>query len=286
MRSTPIGGASGPHLDMSTRRLTANETMRRRLAARAPFAFRFYVAIFQRMLRREFHAVRVANLPEKAVFQRPQLVIFTNHPSWWDGVAFLFIAHRLLGDRTVYTPVDAAMVERYGFLKRIGAFGVEQGRAQGARHFMEACRLLFAEPRNALLVTAQGRFADCRERPLELESGIAHIADLAPDATYLPLAIEYTHWLEKQPELLLRFGEPISGIALRGHSTAERLDRLETSLTQTMDVLSSKAIARDASAFQTLVAGRGGINLVYDLWRRTTALLGGRAYRPSHGAPP
>jgi 1-acyl-sn-glycerol-3-phosphate acyltransferase len=271
---------------MSTRRLTAKETMRRRLEARSSFAYRFYVAIFERMLRKEFHAVRVSNLPEEAVFQRPQLVIFTNHPSWWDGVTFLFVAHRLLNGRKAYTPVDADMIERYRFIGRIGGFAVEQGRPEGARHFIEACRMLFADARNALLMTAQGRFADCRERPLRLESGIAHIADLAPDATYLPLAIEYVHWLEKQPELLLRFGDPVPGRALRDMSIAERLVRLETALTQSMDLLASRSIARDGSAFQTLVAGRGGINLVYDLWRRSVALLSGRSYQPSHGAPP
>ena len=286
MRSTRTGGASGPRLDMSKQRLNAAETMRRRLAARSPAAFRFYVAIFERMLRKEFHAVRVANLPEKSVFQRPQLVIYTNHPSWWEGVIFLVIARRLMRNRKVYTPTDAAMVERYGFVGRIGAFAIEQGRRQGALHFLEACRLLFAEPSNALLVTAQGRFADCRERPLNLEAGIAHIADIAPGATYLPLAIEYTHWLEKQPELLLRFGDPIPGLALSGQSTGQRLERLEAALTQTMDALASQSIARDGSSFQTLVAGRGGINPVYDLWRRGAALVSGRAYQPSHGAPP
>jgi 1-acyl-sn-glycerol-3-phosphate acyltransferase len=286
MRSTPTNSASGPPLEMSKQRLTAKETMRRRLAARSPLAVRFYAATFERMLRKEFHAVRVANLPDKAVFQRPQLVIFTNHPSWWEGVIFLVLAHRLMRDRKVYTPTDAAMVEHYGFIRRIGGFGVEQGRRQGALHFLEACRLLFAEPRNALLVTAQGRFADCRERPLNLESGISHIADLAPNATYLPLAIEYTHWLEKQPELLLRFGEPIAGSALGDKSTAERLDRLEAALTQAMDLLARHSISREASAFQTLVAGRGGINPVYDLWRRGAALASGRTYQPSHGAPP
>jgi 1-acyl-sn-glycerol-3-phosphate acyltransferase len=271
---------------MSKQRLTATETMRRRLAARSPLAFAFYVAIFERMLRKEFHAVRVANLPEQAVFQRPQLVIFTNHPSWWEGVIFLVLAHRLMRGRKVYTPADAAMVDRYGFIGRIGGFAIEQGNRQGALHFLEACRLLFAEPSNALLATAQGRFADCRERPIKLEAGIAHIAEFAPHATYLPLAIEYTHWLEKQPELLLRFGEPIFGGALADQSTAARLAQLEAALTETMDFLATQAIARDASSFQTFVAGRGGINLVYDLWRRGAAVLSGRTYQSSHGAPP
>ena len=212
MRSTPTGGASGPPLDMSKQRLTATETMRRRLAARSPAAFRFYVAIFERMLRKEFHAVRVANLPEKSVFQRPQLVIYTNHPSWWEGVIFLFLAHRLMrGSQGLHAHrrrhgralwlhwADRRLRRRAGTPRRARCISSRPAASSSPSR---------ATP---LLVTAQGRFADCRERPLKLEAGIAHIAEIAPGATYLPLAIEYTHWLEKQPELLLRFGEPIPG---------------------------------------------------------------------------
>lgn len=271
---------------MTTRRLLAKNTVHRRLAARSPVMFRFFAIVFGRMLRKEFHAVRVSRMPARTVFQTPQLVIFTNHASWWDGVTFLFIADRLLAGRTVYAPVDSAMVERYRFLAQIGAFGVEQGRPEGARHFIEACRLIFAESRNVLLVTAQGRFADCRERPLKLESGIAHVAELAPEATYLPLAIEYTHWLERQPELLLRFGDPIPASALREGTTASRLERLEAALTEAMDALADDSIRRNASAFETLVSGQGGVNAVYDLWRRMSALLRGERYQARHGAPP
>jgi 1-acyl-sn-glycerol-3-phosphate acyltransferase len=247
---------------------------------------RFFTTVFNRTLRGGFHAIRVANLPDPAAFRAPRLVVFTNHPSWWDAVTFLFVAGRFLGGRPAYAPIDAAMIARYGFMARIGAFGVEQGSALGARQFLEACRLIFADPRAALFITAQARFADCRERPLRLAPGVAHIAELAPDATYLPLAIEYPHWLEKRPELLLRFGGPIDASELRDLPRAARLARLEAALTETMDVLARDSIARDASAFQTIVAGRGGVNPVYDLWRRANATLKGQSFRASHGAPP
>jgi 1-acyl-sn-glycerol-3-phosphate acyltransferase len=247
---------------------------------------RAFTFIFNRALRNGFHAIRVANLPEAATFAAPRLVVFCNHPSWWDAVILFVLSRTFCAGRPSYAPIDAAMIERYGFMARIGAFGVEQGSVLGARQFREACRLILADARSALFITAQARFADCRERPLRIAGGVAHIADLAPDATYLPLAIEYPHWLEKQPELLIRFGDPIDAKDLRGLSRPLRLERLEDALTETMDVLARHAIAREASAFQTIVAGRAGVNPIYDLWRRANATLKGQSFRASHGAPP
>jgi 1-acyl-sn-glycerol-3-phosphate acyltransferase len=271
---------------MPERRLRARATMQRRIAARSPLLVRWFAWIFERTLRQGFHAVRLANRPAAATLASPQLVIYTNHPSWWDGVTFLYVADRLLAGRAAYTPIDHAMLGRYGFVGRIGAFGVEQHAVEGALHFIEACRILFADPSNVLLVTAQGRFADCRERPLRLVPGIAHIAEIAPEASYLPLAIEYTHWLEKQPELLLRFGRAISGSELAGLRPAARLATLEQGLTETMDALARDSIRRDDAAFEILISGKGGINPIYDAWRRSLALLTGRAYHADHGAPP
>jgi 1-acyl-sn-glycerol-3-phosphate acyltransferase len=248
--------------------------------------FRFFVLVFTRLLRKSFSAARVANLPEEAVFRLPRLVIFSNHPSWWDAVTFLFVADRFLPGRASFAPIDAAMVARYRFLSRVGAFGVEQGGSMGARRFLEACRIIFADPGHALLITAQARFADCRERPLALAGGIAHIADLAPDATFLPLAIEYPHWIEKQPELLLRFGEPILASEFGDRSAESRLQRLEAALTDTMDILARDSMARDASAFKTVLTGRARVNGIYDLWRRASAAMKGQSFRVRHGAPP
>jgi 1-acyl-sn-glycerol-3-phosphate acyltransferase len=242
--------------------------------------------IFERTLRKGFYSVRLANRPAPHVFQSPQLVIFTNHPSWWDGVTYLFLADRLLAGRKVFTPVDAEMSARYGFLQRVGAFGIEQGTRRGALDFIEACKIVLTDTENAMIIAAQGRFADCRLRPLRLEPGIAHLAKIAPAATYLPLAIEYTHWLEKSPELLLRFGTPILPGSFAGLNKPSILEKLEEALTDTMDVLAQSSIARDQKAFENVLSGEGGVNRVYDLWRRVLALARGRSFNPDHGASP
>jgi len=271
---------------MLERRQRAQATMQRRIAARSPMLFWLFARIFRRTLRHGVDAVRLANRPAAAVLEAPQLVIFCNHASWWDGITLMYLADRLLAGRVAFAPIDQAMLERYGFMGRIGAFGVEQHSMNGARNFLEACRIILADVRHVLVVTAQGRFADCRERPLRLEPGIAHILEVAPQASYLPLAIEYSYWLEKRPEVLLRFGRVIPAVELAGQRSSARLAVLERALTQTMDALAQDAIARNDAAFEILLVGEGGINFFYDLWRRALARLSGREFRPEHGAPP
>jgi 1-acyl-sn-glycerol-3-phosphate acyltransferase len=271
---------------MSERRRRARETMQRRLSARSPLFFSFFVRVFERTLRKNFNTVRMANRPSDEVLQYPQLVVFSNHPSWWDGVTFLYLAGRLFAGRNVFTPIDNAALGQYGFIGRVGAFGIEQQSAEGALHFLEACKIIFSDPRNLLLVTAQGRFSDCRERPLNLNPGIAHVTDIAPDALFVPLAIEYTHWVEKQPELLLRFGDAISATDIAEQRPGARLATLEQALTVTMDRLARDSIARDETAFDMLMSGGGGVHPLYDMWRRLIAFLSGGSYRPQHGAPP
>jgi 1-acyl-sn-glycerol-3-phosphate acyltransferase len=246
--------------------------------------FWFFSGIFERTLRQNFHAVRLANRPTSNVIQAPQLVVYSNHPSWWDGVSFVYIANRLFHGRKAYTPIDAAMLKRYGFLGRIGTFGLEKETPRGAIQFLSVCKLVFADNNKFLLITAQGRFADVRERPLRLDPGIAHLNEIGAHVTFLPLAIEYTHWLEKAPELLLRFGEPLAGAHLAPLRPANRLERLEGVLTETMDKLAHDSIARNEAAFETLALGHTDINPIYDMWRRMKATLTGKPFDPSHGA--
>ncbi len=123
------------------------------------------------------------------------------------------------------------------------------------------------------MVSAQGRFSDARERPLRLRPGLAHLAEGDPDLCFLPLALEYTFWDEKRPEMLFAFGPPLRAGELSGLSARERLARLEERLTATLDDLSAAAMSRDAGRFSTFVSGAGGIDPIYDAWRRLKAAV-------------
>jgi 1-acyl-sn-glycerol-3-phosphate acyltransferase len=255
----------------------------RALAQRSPLMFKLFGRIFRRALARDFHAMRLSRggaTPDPAT---PRLVIYSNHPSWWDAVAFVLLADTVFSGRAGYAPIHAEMLSRYRFMARIGAFGIEpEGRAGGAA-FLAAARQILAKSEGLLLVTAQGRFADVRERPVMLRPGLAHVAKLQPDATFVPLALDYVFWDERKPELLVRFGSPVSGASLAERPVAYRTEALSRVLEETMDALAAEAMTRDPAAFDTLYAGGAGVGGVYDVWRRARAALKGERFSPAHG---
>jgi 1-acyl-sn-glycerol-3-phosphate acyltransferase len=188
---------------------------------------RFFAAYSDRLVRKHFHAVRFLGAPDLATFAGRPLVIYANHPSWWDPLIALVVWRRLLGDRIPYAPIDAAMLQKYAFFKRLGFFGVDKQSLVGARRFLRVGRELLARPDTLLLITPQGRFADVRDATAGFEPGLAHLARAVPEAVYLPLAMEITFWEEKRPEALLRFGEPVFPCAGPRHATREsRQDHL------------------------------------------------------------
>ena len=246
----------------------------------SPLLARFFTFIFAYDLKRSFQAVRLHGAMP-ALDGRP-VVCVVNHPSWWDAALFIWLPGALFG-RRCFAPMEAAMVAHYPFFERIGAFPVATGSAAGAAGFLAAGERVLAEPDALLLVNAQGRFTDVRARPVALSPGLAHLARRVPTAVFLPLAFEYVFWDERRPNALLRFGEPVPAAALAGLTAAEASRRLAAALERTMDELAEAAIARDPAAFRTLLAGRVGINPLYDAWRRFRALLRGRSFSPAHG---
>jgi hypothetical protein len=240
----------------------------------------FFTGVMARQMARSFRAVRLARpgLPELPP-GRP-VIVFTNHPSWWDP-AFVIVLHdRLFPGREGYGPIEEAMLRRYGFFRRIGLFGVEPDTPAGAIRFLSTARFLLSEPHRMLWVTAQGRFADVRQRPLGLRPGVAHLLARTPEALALPLALEYPFWSEKRPEALACFGEPLDG---RQGGTAEVwAPRVEAALTGACDRLSALSQAREPAAFTNLLAGRAGVGGVYGAWERAKELARGRRHRPDH----
>jgi 1-acyl-sn-glycerol-3-phosphate acyltransferase len=248
---------------------------------RSPAAIAFMGPWFERFFRRHMGGLRLARwgLPDASA---GPLVVYSNHPGWWDVVVYALLARRLLPGFAGYGPIDAAMLKKYGFFERIGVFGIEPDTARGAAAFLRAATDILSRPDRLLMLTAQGRFADPRERPLGLRPGVARLAEVAPDARFLPLAVEYAFWTERGAEALAAFGPPLPAADLLALPRRERLARLEEALTATMDRLAADAIARDPALFTLLLEGQAGVGGVYDLWRRARAALRGERFDPAH----
>ncbi len=249
--------------------------------------FLWYCRVF--MLKSNFHAVRIAadGLPPATadLGDRP-LVMYANHPSWWDPVLGLLLMQRFYADRPHYAPIDAEMLQKYGVFKRMGFFGVEQHARRGAVTFLRVSSRILKQPSSAMLITPTGQFADPRDRSTPFQGGLGHLAERMSDGVLLPLAMEYTFWNERYPEALVRFGEPVWSVAHAGLGHQQWTEMLQQRLHATQDALAQASIRRDPGGFQTLSRGAAGIGGLYDLWRRVVAWARGREFQPEHDPEP
>lgn len=246
------------------------------------------LALFRRYLRwylpRHVHGVRLSRnggAPPGLPPEEP-LVVYANHPSWWDPLIFLYLSARFWPGRSHYGPIDAAAAERYGFFRRLGFFGVERGTRAGARTFLETSSAILDQPSSALWITPQGTFVDPRDRPVRLEPGLAALARRLGRGTFVPLALEMPFWEEKHPEVLVRFGEPFT-VNARDASSNVRSEDLARRLEDAQDALAVEARERRPGDFETLLSGSAGPGGVYDLWRRLKARWRGERFDPEHG---
>jgi 1-acyl-sn-glycerol-3-phosphate acyltransferase len=238
----------------------------------------------RRYLRRHFNSLRVARGSEFTAPDSLPLVIYSNHAAWWDPLAGLLLSRGFFPQRNTFVPMEAKALRRYGFFKKLGAFGVEAGTQSGARQFLQTSRAVLRSPGSALWLTPQSRFADVRERPVRFKAGIGHLPSLAPQILFQPVAIEYVFWEERLPEILVRFGDPV-----RTHPEDARMKPsdwthfLADRLRVTQETLAQQAQQRQPEDFRCLLSGRAGVGGIYDSWRSLKARLTGQKLQLNHG---
>lgn len=245
--------------------------------------WRFMVWWFGHYLNRHLDAVRLPVWSAQPATGHPgPIVVYCNHPSWWDAILIVLLADHLFPDREARAPFDAAMLAKYRIFERLGAFGVDLESGRGAAQFLANARAILATPHRMIWITAQGRFSDVRARPMGLRPGIARLPEIAPEALFVPLAFEYAFWEERGAAAFAAFGPGLIGAELAALPRPERLARMETGLTATLDRLNADVISREPERFRALRVGRKGVGGVYDLWRRTVTWLTGRRFDPAH----
>ncbi len=256
--------------------MTGQDPVRER-SGRLNWAFGWYLRWF---FYRRFHAVRVARAGLPMAWPGRPVIVFGNHPSWWDPAMYILLCIKLFPGRAGYGPMDAAALVRYGVLRRMGVFGVDQSSLRGAAKFLGTSLRILGQPGTSLWITGEGHFTDSRRRPIRLRPGLAHLARRVPDAVFLPLALEYAFWNESKPEALAMFGGPVAAPA--DDSVAGWTAQLEHALAQTMDDLAQLSMARETAPFLPLVRGGSGVGGIYDLYRRGRAWVSGRRFDPAH----
>lgn len=246
------------------------------------------MALFHLYLRwymgRHFHGLRIANSKRLPREVDGPLIVYLNHPSWWDPLSSIMLSQHFLAKLEHYAPMDEAALERYGFFRKLGLFPVEQETARGASQFLRYATRVASTPNSVLWLTPQGRFADPRVRPLVFKDGMAALLTRLPRVTVVPLAIEYAYWDERLPEVLMNWGEPIRNNGGDIRSKEMWNATITAGLSRAQDELAALAATRDAARFDTLLEGKAGIGLIYDIWRRIRSRYQGKSYDAEHAS--
>ena len=231
---------------------------------------------------RHFHAIRILKdgLPPSDI--SCPVVIYLNHASWWDPLVCLHLARKYFAERRSFAPIDAASLQRYGFFKQLGFYGIEQKSARGAMTFLRTTCTLLASARNMVWLTPQGRFMDVRQRPLRLQHGIGSLAARMENVAFVPLAIEYTFWTEPRPEILLGFGRSAVPKNAPIRSSRDWTEFFSNALEDAQDELAAKSSRRDPADWIVLDRGKSGISAICDPWRWLRSRIHGGGFAREH----
>ena len=249
-------------------------------ASRSSIAlFRLYLKWY---LPWHFHALRLAHLDRFPAKASP-LIVCINHASWWDPLVILALTRYLAPERTAYAPMEAEALKHYGFFRKIGAFPVDNTSSRAGAQFLRQAVRISERPEALLWMTPEGKFTDVRERPVRWKYGTAALTRSLGSCTVVPLALEYTFWDERLPEVLCSVGEPLHFSADDRASSDERNAELEHAMTLTQDELAVRAQERDARLFSTVFSGRAGVSAVFNAWQRVKSAVNRKPYLAEHG---
>ena len=244
--------------------------------------FRWYVP---RVLRKTFTAVRLDATSSPWPADGSPVLVVTNHPGWNDPLVLCLLSFALDTDEQ-YAAIEAAMLAEHAVFGKIGFVGVDTATVRGAGEFLRTAGAILSRPGHVLWVTAQGRFADPRERPLGLRSGVGHVAKSMPIGWVVPVAIEYPFWDAPKPEALVHVGDALPTGGDAGESGRQWTARIEAALTGAADALAAAAVTRDPGRFVTLLDRHSAGRAQSDILSRMAASARGRTFRPPTPALP
>jgi 1-acyl-sn-glycerol-3-phosphate acyltransferase len=259
----------------------------RELAVSKPAAW--FLSGFHRFLRpylkRHFHSIAIEHARRPAVdfASGTPLIVYANHPSWWDPLIAHYLHQTLFPDRHFFAPIDAAALEQYRVFEKLGFYGVRLSSTSGAAAFLKTSQSILADPDSAIWITPEGRFADPRDHSAELMPGLAHLCQRTQHAVVLPLALEYVFWDERLPVCLVTLGEAAHTGEHPEWSKPDWARHLTAALRDSQHRLAELTKARDSRPFDHLLLGTRGSGWVYDTCRRIKAVLTGQRFRAGHG---
>ena len=224
-----------------------------------------------------------AQRPDPAAVRGKPLIVYFNHPSWWDPLICLRLAASLFPDRSHYGPIDAAALGKYQLLREAGLLR-RRGRHRPRRAAVP--RRLPGDPRPA------------GHRPLGRRRGALHRSARAAGAAALGDRPSRRQDPRRRAPAAGHRVPVLGGASSRRRSPASaRRSRPATPISTPPTGPPSwrRAWSRPSTPspwrrwpaitarFEVLLGGSAGVGGIYDPWRRLKARFRGERFRPGHG---
>lgn len=182
-----------------------------RPAATTPFWLWVADRFFYGMLENRFSAFRYKG-SEKFYLKDEDapVIMFAPHSNWWDGIVGYHITNRIF-KKEIRLMVEE--LNRFPLLRRAGCFNVNKKSPQASMQALKYSVEVLEDLNNILYIFPQGIIKPPNFRPIEIQSGLAYIADKAikkyGKVALMPVAVNYMFLRDNRPEVLVEFGDII-----------------------------------------------------------------------------
>ncbi|MBT2582748.1 lysophospholipid acyltransferase family protein [Planococcus sp. ISL-109] len=180
----------------------------------------------------------------------PALII-SNHSSWWDGLLFFFLNHRVW-KLDVHIMMHERGLRQFPFFRRLGAFSIDRSNPKDILASLRYAEQLLKEGKTVILFP-QGDEFHLETRPLQFHTGILYLMEKCPQVPLVPVRFYYSMRREKNPEVWIDQGEALSLIDIPEGSRHERTLWLQDRETAALDRLKQEVLEENYEEFLKLL---------------------------------
>jgi 1-acyl-sn-glycerol-3-phosphate acyltransferase len=220
---------------------------------------------FRHLARRAFHTIAGRGLERLRLLpgDRP-VILFCNHTNWWDGL-IIYLLTRQMRHKAVYCMMEEKQLKHYRFFTWLGAFSVDLSSPLRSAASLRYAQRLLQRNETAIWIFPQGKI--CRQNePVEPRPGTDYLAQSAPNALLVPVAMRYDFFREDRPNALIEIGEPFASVDSSDERIADECNKAFARATQS-------ALDQDLTGYTPLFPPKLTIN---KRWQWVKLALTGR----------
>ncbi|MBR9978069.1 MAG: lysophospholipid acyltransferase family protein [Bacteroidetes bacterium] len=233
-------------------------------AEKSPLVERLMTRYFLHRLRRRFAAVRLKggeHVPADG--GGIPVVLYGNHPGWWDAVLPLVLSRRHFR-HDAYAMMEEQQVARYGFFRKIGCFSIVRENPREALLSLRYAEKLLKQSSRALWLFPQGVLTSAEKRPLRMFHGTARLLRDLGEVIAIPVAFRYEFVEDELPEAFIACGKPWHIRQEERVDVRLTTDLLTQLLEHEMNVQREDVMERTFDSYTTIVRGKRSINQWWD----------------------